>query len=76
MKSPFLLGIAKEMGETLPGSSEKASGYFTYETASHMAFCVYYCAPLTSLGKRAVHTDAGLGIFSPETDFIVSVSHS
>lgn len=76
MKSPILLGIAKEMGETLPVNSEKASGYLTYETASPVAFCVYYRAPLTSLGKEAVRTDAGLGIFSPDTDFIVSISHS
>lgn len=42
MKSSIPLGIAKEIGETLSISSKKASGYFTFQTASHMPLCTYY----------------------------------
>lgn len=51
-KSYITLGIAKEMGRTLPISSTKTSGWFTCKVSSHMPFCIYHHPPIMSSGDK------------------------
>lgn len=50
MKSSITLGLAKEMGKTLPRSSKK--GVFYFKTASHTSPCISNQTLIMSLGTR------------------------